>query len=467
MRLRSIKFIDRENELSLLEEAYSSRRAELVIIYGRRRIGKTFLLSFFTRSKRAVYLVANYSEPEYALRDLVEQLCRQVDLPYTPRIDSFRDLYKLFGQLKVRVVIIDEFQRLHDSGGVTELQSAWDHHLSRSGIMLILAGSSVGMMERIGLSYESPLYGRATRILKMQELNYAAVRAFVTKYGEEDKVRVYAVFGGTPGYLALLDDSKGLVENIENLVLKPGAPLREEPRVLLSMELREPSRYLRVLEAVAGGATRLGEIADKAGVTSSEVGKYVRILERDLDLIERRYPLLEEGKRGKARYYLKDNFLKFWFSMIFPHINLLELGLYDEVSRCIQASIDAFTSHIFEQVALQHFLSLAKRGILSVSKVGKWWHRDTEIDFVAIDVKSNTAYFAEVKWSEKPLDKKVLYSLISKAEKFPWRRNTRRNIYVLYSRSGFSFSEEEDVQLYSLEDIKKDFDAIWPSVKTF
>ncbi len=467
MRIESMRFIDREDELRVLEEAYSSNKAELIIIYGRRRIGKTFLLSFFAKTRKAIYLIVNYSEREPALRNLGEQLLKQVELPYAPRIESFSDLYELLGKQGIRLVIIDEFQRLHRTGGVAELQSVWDHFLAGSKIMLVLAGSSVGMMEKIGFSYESPLYGRSTRILKIRELDYTSVRAFVARYGEEDKVRAYAVFGGTPGYLALLDDGRGLLENIEELVLKPGAPLREEPRVLLSMELREPSRYLQVLRAIASGATRLGEIADKAGVKASEVGKYVRVLERDLDLVERRYPLLEENRRGRARYYIKDNFFKFWFNMVFPNNGLLELGLYREVSRHLWSSIDAYTSHIFEQVALQHFISLVRRGRIQVSRVGRWWRRDIEIDFVAIDTNSNTAYFAEVKWSKKPLDRRVLYSLISKAEEFPWRRNTRRNVYILYNRGGFTFSEEEDVQLYTLKNLEEDFNKIQPSIEYF
>jgi len=147
------------------------------------------------------------------------------------------------------------------------------------------------------------IYGR--RRIKIQEFDYASARLFTAKYREDDKVRAYAVFWGTPGYLALLDDNRSLLENIEELVLKPGAPLREEPRVLLSMELREPSKYLQVLRAIASGATKLGEIADKAGVKTSEIGKYIRVLEKDLDLVERKYPILEENKRGKLDTILK------------------------------------------------------------------------------------------------------------------------------------------------------------------
>jgi len=197
-------FIDRGKELKVLEEAYNSGRKELIIIYGRRRIGKTFLISFFLRRRKGIYLTVNFEERDSALRDLVRQLQEQVKLPYQPRIDSFTDLYKLLITVKANLIVIDEFQRLHGTGGVTELQSFWDRLSFEKNIMVVLSGSSVGMMEKIGLSYESPLYGRATKILKMEDLDYGSARLFIKGYSEEDKVRTYAVFGGTPGYLARL-----------------------------------------------------------------------------------------------------------------------------------------------------------------------------------------------------------------------------------------------------------------------
>ncbi len=332
--------------------------------------------------------------------------------------------------------------------------------------MLILLGSSVGMMEKIGLSRESPLYGRATRIIKLKGLGYRSARAFTEKYSEEDKIRTYAVFGDTPGYLALLDDTKTLTQNIENLVLKPGAPLRDEPTILLSMELREPSRYMQILEAIAVGATKLGEIAGKASIKTSEAGKYLRVLEKHLDLIERRYPLLQEGKRGKARYYIKDNFFKFWFRHILPNTGLLELGLHRQVLENIEKTIDEYTSHIFEQVALQHLALLAKNREITFTNIGKWWHKDVEIDLVAIDKKTRTAYFIEAKWSKNPLTRKTLYRLISKSEKFPWRKNDRKNIYILYSRKGYTFTtDDENVKLYTLKHIEKTFNQHKPQTK--
>ena len=455
-------FIDREKELNVLEEAYNSGRKELVIIYGRRRIGKTFLLSFFIKRRKGVYLVVNFEDRDAALRDLIKQLEEQVKLPYPPKVESFSDFYKLLTTIRTNLIVIDEFQRLHGTGGVTELQGFWDKLFSKKSILMILSGSSVGMMERIGLSHESPLYGRATRILKIEDFSYNSTRAFVKEYDEKDKIRTYAVFGGTPGYLSQIDETKTLKENIRDLVLKPGAPLREEPYFLLATEIREPSRYTQILEAIASGATKLGDIANKSGIKVNEVGKYIRILESELDLIERRYPLLEEGKRGKTRYYIKNNFFKFWYSLVFPYMRIIELGQYNQVLEQIWAKIDYYTSKIFEQVAFQHFILLANKGEVSFTRIGGWWFKDTEIDFIALDETRNTAYFIECKWTKNPIDKKVLYQLITKSEKFPWKKENRKNIYVIYSRAGFTFKKEKDILLFDLKNLEEDFNKNIP-----
>ncbi|RLE99010.1 MAG: hypothetical protein DRJ63_06545 [Thermoprotei archaeon] len=456
-------FVNREEELKSLEEVYSSGKSALVIIYGRRRIGKTFLINFFARNRDSIYLIVNYEDRELALRDLTRQFLRQVKMPYKPLIESFADLYNLFPLSGARLIVIDEFQRLWGTGGVTELQSTWDSELSRKDIVLVLAGSAVGMIEKIGLSYEAPLYGRASKIIKLKELDYRSARVFMQNFSPVDKVRCYSIFGGIPGYLALIDDRASLMKNIENLVLKTGAPLREEPFNLLAMELREPSRYMKILEVMAEGATKLGEIADKAGIKVNEVGKYIRVLQKELDLIEKKYPLMEEGRKGKARYYIRDSFFQFWFKFIRPNIHLLELGLHKKVLNIIERKIDEHASIAFEKIALQHMALQAKKGKMSFNKIGKWWNGETEIDIVALDEKEKRVYFVEVKWTNKPVDKRVLYSLISKSENFKWKK--RENIYIIYSKTGFTFKEEENVVLYSLKDIEKDFSEEKPLLK--
>ena len=457
-------FVDREEELRVLEEAYSSGASQMVLIYGRRRIGKTYLIARFLRERGGVYLCVNHEERELALRDLVEQLLAQLRLPYAPRVSSFRDLFELLATVGARVVVIDEFQRLLKAGGLTELQHAWDQRLSRSGTMLVLSGSAVGVAERVGLSHASPLFGRVTRVLKVGELGYRAVRAFLPGYPEEDRVRAYGVFGGVPGYLALLNPRLPLEENVAKLALEPGAPLREEPVILLKLELRNPSRYAEILRAIAGGATQLGEIADKSGVKVTELPKYLRVLEEDLELVERRYPLLSEGSRGRARYYVRDRFTSFWFRFVYPNRVLLELGLHREVASRLPEALDRQASEAFEEVARQHFALLARSGRVSFTRIGRWWSGDFEIDLVAIDERLGTAHFIEVKWTRQPVGKEVLRKLERKAEEFPWRKEDRREVYVLYSRSGFTFEPEEGVLLFSLSDVQRDFEQERPLV---
>jgi len=452
-----LQFLDRRPELSVLEEACGTRRPELVILYGRRRIGKTALVRELSNHVRLIYFIVNYEDREKAIEDLTLQLTRQVKLPFKPKFENFSDLYAALPKLwdgKV-VVAIDEFQRLHGTGGVTELQAAWDSGVLGRGISLILLGSSVGMIERLGMSYEGPLYGRATKILKLGPLSFKDSREFMARLDEEDKVRAYGIFGGVPAYLSLLNSEASIRENLLTLVLAPGAPLKEEPMNLVSTETREPSRYIQVLEAVADGASTLGEIADRSRIPHTEISKYVRVLEKELDLVQREYPLLEE-RRGRARYRLKDAFARFWFRFIRPQLSLLELGQERQVLRDVIDRLDEHVAPTFEAVAMEHMLVLRNEGRLAFGKLGKWWSKDAEIDVVAIDEKESTAYFAEAKWAGKPVGVDVLRNLRAKAGSFPWRKESRKNMFLIYSRSGFKFPREEDVFLFSLHDIARD-----------
>ena len=234
--------------------------------------------------------------------------------------------------------------------------------------------------------------------------------------------------------------------------------------ILLKLELRKPSRYAEILRAIASGATQFGEIADKSGVRATELPKYLRVLEEDLELVERRYPLLSEGSRGRARYYVRDSFTRFWFRFVHPNRVLLELGLYPEVASKLPEALDRQASEAFEEVARQHLALLAKSGRVSFTRIGRWWSGDVEIDLVAIDERQGTAYFVEAKWSKQPVGREVLRRLERKAEEFEWRRGERREVYVLYSRSGFTFEQEEGVLLFSLSDVERDFEREKPLV---
>ncbi len=441
-------FINRTRELSFLAKRYDSGKPELIIVYGRRRVGKTFLLKKFLEKRRGAYLMVSRLG-RHALEDFSKMLEEQLNI-FRPNLQDYRDLYRFLADLSRDerfVLVIDEFQRLaeSDESFLMELQEAWDDLLRDTKAMVVLVGSSVGVIERVALSSSSPIFGRRTGQLKVSPMSFFSSIPFMDHLNPEDMVRCYAVFGGVPAYLSLIDRKEGLLENIKNLILDNRAPLYEEPYYLLAEETREPLRYMAILEAMASGASVLGEIASKSGMSSSELPRYIKVLERDLDIIRREVPLLERKVRGKTRYFLKDNLFKFWFTFVRPNLHLLEMGEVDRVQQVVKEELDHYTSAIFEEIALEHFIRSVR-----TNKVGRWWRGDVEIDGVAVDERSDTAYFMEAKWTKRPVGREVLHSLIRKAEEFPWRSGRRREIYYIYSRSGFTFSGDEDVRLVDL-----------------
>ncbi len=457
-----VLFVDREAELGLLEEAYRSGRPELLVVYGRRRLGKTFLIRRFLRDHRGLYLVANYSERGLALLDLSRQAAAELGI--RARFEWLSDLLLLASRLlgDRPLIVIDEFQRLGGTGLLSELQSFWDQRAHELNPMIVLVGSGVGVVERVALSYDSPLYGRVTRVLRLRGFGYREARVFMEGWAPEDRVRGYSVFGGTPHYLALIDDSDTLEENILRLVLEPSGPLHEEPLVILWAETREHDRYAAILEAIASGRTRLTEIADYTGIPREHLPKYLSVLEEGLGLVERTHPLGMEGKPKYTRYRVTDYFFDFWFSEIHPNRGLIELDPRSALRR-IKARLDERAGRAWESIAAEHMMLLRQRGELSFDRLGGWWWKNTEIDLVAVDEASSTVYFVECKWGEA--DQHTLARLRAKAAVFPWRRGSRREVYILYARRVRGINAGGDTLVYTLEEVEEDFEANKPRVE--
>ncbi len=390
-----------------------------------------------------------------SLRDFSESLEGLTGFP--PRLEDFSDLYRLLNDLsgKRLLFVIDEFQRLaeQDTSFLTEMQAAWDQYLSKSKVMLVLMGSSVGVIERVGISQSSQIYGRRTGVIKLRPFKFSCAKKFLQEYSDEDKVRTYSIFGGTPAYLDMLDPHSGLEENVMTLILRRGAPLKEEPLFLLAQETREPLRYMAILEAMASGATTLGEIASKSGMRVTDLPRYLSTLERELDVVRREYPLLERPKRGKTRYRIGDEFFRFWFRFVHPNWDILEMGEEERVMKMILKGLDLHASLTFEEVAKEHFLRTH-----DVEKVGRWWKGEVEIDLVGVKSDPPTSVFAEVKWTSRPVGREVLNSLISKASLFCWKKDGERGKIVIYSRSGFT-SESDEAELVDLGKLVEELDC--------
>ena len=438
-------FVNREEELAFLDEHYRSGGAELFVLYGRRRVGKTELLRVFCQDKPHVFFIATTASDESQLARFSELILAFQGLSATGLV--FPSWDKAFEQLAAlpdrSVVVLDEFTYL--TGGnqaiPSILQKTWDTTLKQSGVFLILCGSYVGMMEREVLSYGAPLYGRRTGSWRLDPLDLAAAAQLTPAYDAIQALETWGILGGIPYYLETFEDNKSVLDNVRSHILHPRSLLYDEPRLLLMEELREPRNYFSILQAMAHGRTRRNEIAQAAHLPLASVGKYLDVL-RSLGIVERLVPVTETRpeKSRKGLYGIKDPFLRFWFRFVHPFRDRLELGYLDAVmAEEVRPHIDQFVAQAFEQAALWFISRQAQQGMLPItpSRVGRWWSPQSEIDLVALDDRRSELLVGECKWAKRPVGTNVLEELQKKVERLPggpWERI----VYALFAKQGFT-----------------------------
>ncbi len=459
-------FVDRMNELALLEKYHASDQAELFVLYGRRRVGKTELLAHFCEEKRHIFFVADQVS-ESVMRANLSTVINdtlfgpgQVGAVYNTWDDLFLTLARQ-SQSERLVVVLDEFPYMVAAHPplASLLQRLWDQVLKDTRIMLILCGSYIGMLEETVLGYQAPLYGRRTAQYLLEPLDYFDAQHFFSRFKPDDRLRTYAVYGGTPAYLQTLRSGQSLENNILDGILERGSLLYDEVRFLLQQELREPRNYYAVLQAIAAGNTRPNEIRQAAGLES--IAAYLDTLQQ-LHLVERSVPVTETQPHKSRRgiYRLKDNFLRFWFRFVLPHRSQLERGAKAIVwETSIAPELDHFSAPIFEQVCQQYFWrqGLAGRLNLVPEQVGSWWQAGQEIDLVLLG--SGKAMLIECKWASRPVGVNVFQELEDKASLLSNEFGGRRVTFAICSRSGFTQQLNElsgqrgDLQLYHWPDM--------------
>lgn len=456
-------FIDRRDELNYLENLNKTKGACLLILYGRRRIGKTELLKQFSQGKKHLFFSSDLSSEQEQLRQFTEkifQLTKDSFLQTQP-FNSWEALLRyIFDHLSktIPLIIIDEFPYLCISNNALPsiLQKIWDEKAKRSNIFFILCGSYMSFMEREILGSKSPLFGRRTGQIILQPLNFEDLSAFFPDYSPQEIVYSYAVLGGTPAYLQRFNSKKTIEQNIKNEILNKNAFLYIEPRFLLMEELREPSVYFSILKAIAFGKTRLNDIVQETGLKERyKVNKYLSVL-RGLHIIKREVPITEEKphKSRKGIYILADPFFRFWFRYIFPNISYLEEGDIDFVwEEKIKTDFDGFVGFIFEDICIQKLKTLNTDNKLpfKAKSIGRWWNGKDEIDIVAFDNKGSFL-FCECKWTVKKIGVNILKDLKEKADKFP---DAVLKYYGFFSKSGFTkeleklSKERKDIFLFN------------------
>lgn len=449
------RFINREKELAFLEKEYREKRSSFVVIYGRRRIGKTALIRQFIKDKPGMYFLAseemesqNIANFKDTLREFTANPLLEKDLNF-----SWDHLFEVFAQSKndvKRIMVIDEFQYL---GKVNKafpsiFQRAWDTWLEKENVMVILCGSLINMMESQTLSYSSPLYGRRTGQIKMKQLDYRHFKDFFHGKTETELIEYYAVTGGVPKYIEIFNKEEDIFSAIRANVLNPQHFLYEEPVFLLEKELGEIGSYFSIIKTIAHGNHKLSKIAAILQVPQSNLTRYIQTL-IDLDLLERQVPVTEANpaRSKQGLYFIKDYFILFWFRFVYPYRGHIEMEDIAYVMERIRRNfIDNHVSYVFEWVCQQKMweLNVEEKLPFRFMKIGRWWNKNTEIDIAALSEETGEIILGECKYTETPVGVKLFYQLLEKANQVEWRKKDRRTYYIIFGKSGFT---EEFLQL--------------------
>ncbi len=457
-------FVDRTQELAALQREYERDAASLVVVYGRRRVGKTALLVEFMKNKRALYFLAteeSESQNRAAFKNLVAEFVDD-DLLRNASVDRWDDLFdRVAGSSGERtVVVIDEFQYLGKSNAAfpSIFQRIWDTVLSKRNVMVVLCGSLITMMVGQTLSYQSPLYGRRTAQLRMGQIPFSYYGDFFEGVSERKLVELYSVTGGVPKYIELFEHTEDVFAAIEQNVLNRSSFLYDEANFLLQKEVGEVGTYFSIIKAIAAGNRKLGSIAGLLGVKQTSLSMYLKTL-IDLDILEREVPVteLQPEKSKKGLYRIKDHYLRFWFRYVFPNLGFLESGHAEAVMKKIRENfVDGHVSYVYESVCREKVWEASAEGRWPFvpARVGRWWNgKNVEIDLVAFDEPGANIALCECKFWKAPVGANVLRDLEQKAPAISWE--AKRTWFVLFSVEGFTeeleriAAERDDVLLFS------------------
>jgi len=439
-----MEFIDREKELAALEKAWQGDEAQLLVIFGKRRVGKTELIKQFIKSRPHVYFLGqrvNDIDNRRWLADLAAAHFKDEFLK-TSGFADWRAFFQ-YGRERIRtrtVIAIDEFPYLAESekGLPSIFQAGWDEYLRETPVYLILCGSSIAMMESEVLAERSPLFGRRTGQIQLTPFRFAEARKFFPRASFDRCLEFYALAGGNPSYLKLLDPSRSVLDNIISQVFPPETFLAREVEFLLREELREPRNYFAILKAIAFGKSKIGEIVNDTGLEKGILHRYLFTLD-DLQVVQKEVPVTERLplKSRRGLYRIQDQFIKFWFRHILPNRASIEEGRFERIVPQLESDFPDLVEENYEKVAIE-ILRLHEDLFFPMDAVGRWWSREEEIDLVAINEKRREILFGEVKWSARRVGTDIYLNLKRKASLVEWQHGQRVEHFCLFSRSGFT-----------------------------
>ena len=458
-----MKFIGRKYELKELNLEYENGKFALSVIYGRRRVGKTYLIQEFIKEKEGYYFVATESNELINLSLISKAIYKACgNLEGLPDFSNFESALRYLFQYSIdkRIIfVIDEFPYLAESAPYISslIQNLIDEYREKSKLFLILCGSSMSFMEEQVLGYKSPLYGRRTSQFKINAFNYLESGEFVNSYLDKEKSIVFGLTNGVAEYLTFFDENLSLKENIINIFLKPSGRLYEEPLNLLKQELRQPKFYNDILFSISAGASKLNEISTKLNVVSGGLAHYLNSL-IELGIIEKKTPVLNR-KTKRPIYVIKDTMFLFWYKFVQTNLNMINIGLGEVLYESIEKNLNDYMGDVFEKISIEYFEERLKKSKVSFipTDYGNWWGTDkelkkeSEIDMLAYN-NENEFLFVEAKWNNSKVKQDVLDNLINKSYNFRYKKAT----YWITSLSGFEkFKIEKNVELVDIGSMYK------------
>jgi uncharacterized protein len=450
-------FLGRQRELALLNELGTTPEATLLILYGRRRVGKTRLLRQWIQQarqegRRALYWVAEPSSSQSQLRSFSQAIYNfapgvagagvaPAEFSYATWEQAWLQVAAL-AQHEPLALFIDEFTYVLeiDPGLVGLLQNLWDSTLSRTNLFLVLCGSHLGMMQRHLLSVQAPLYGRATRQLHLQPLPFGATGDFFPGYAAGERVAIYALFGGIPAYWEFIDPALSISDNIRHLLLTPGNLLQAEPRLLLQDFIREPHNYISILQAIAGGARTQKEIVSRTGLAQGHVSMYLSTLQ-EAGFVIRRLPITAGPSSRLGRYHITDPYLRFYYRFLASRQAQLAMGETElalaEIKRHL---LDYIGTHTWEELCREWTLRAGVRGVIPVAadQVGSVWSREAQVDVAGINSMTKILIMGECKWQPRPVEWSVVQALVDKTAHFVPAHGRWQVYYLGFGREGWT-----------------------------
>ena len=455
-------FIGRENELKFLNDAYNSNKAEFIMLYGRRRVGKTEILKEFSYNKPCIFYTCREYTDEKQLLSFTEKV-HTYNIPafkYVERFNSWEKAFSSVLEIKTnskKLLVIDEFPYACKTNASIPsiLQVLWDEKLRNENVMIVLCGSAMSFIEKELLAEKNPLYGRTTGIYKVKPLPYIDAIKFFPNYSAEDKILVYSILGGVPHYLSQFNNSLTLEDNVKTNILRKGCSLYNEVEFLLKQELRETAVYNTIVEAIALGNNSFSDILGKTQIEKSKLSVYLKNLV-EISIVEKESPALstdkEKSNSSKGNYILTDNFFRFWYAFAYRNLTDLENDDIDGVwNDSIKANLHDFASKSFENICLQYlyFLNKSNKLPFRIHNASRYWGKvnktiknkttaiNVEIDILAPDKLEQNYIFCECKFTNQPFDLQELKNLQNKVF-------VKGNIYFyLFSVFGFTNAVQE------------------------